>query len=106
MMVKSGLDFFCFEIPLASSELLLPSEKKSAQKGWIRLAGSQVSLKGLVEFQNKKFLTTFHHPFYAKNVGFKSWDYSPLILGVLGGVVICMAIFQPEWVLVGVTLVY
>ena len=32
MMVKSGLDFFYFEILLVPSELLLPSTKKSAQK--------------------------------------------------------------------------
>ena len=28
-----------FEIPRAPSELLLPSAEKSAQKGWIGLAG-------------------------------------------------------------------
>ena len=39
MMVKSGLEFFFFEIPRAPSELLLPSAEKSAQKGQIRLAG-------------------------------------------------------------------
>jgi hypothetical protein len=33
MMVKSGLDFFYFEIEQAPSELLLPSAKKYAQKG-------------------------------------------------------------------------
>jgi hypothetical protein len=32
-MVKSGLDFFYFEILLAHSELLLPSAKKAARKG-------------------------------------------------------------------------
>ena len=32
-MVKSGVDFFYFEILRAPSELLLPSVKKSAQKG-------------------------------------------------------------------------
>ena len=33
-MVESGLEFFIFfEIPQAPSELLLPSAKKSAQKG-------------------------------------------------------------------------
>ena len=42
--------------PLAPSELLLlPSAKKSVQKGRIGMAGYQVTLKGLVEFQNKKF---------------------------------------------------
>ena len=55
MMVKSGLEFFNFEILLAPSELLLPSAEKSAQKGWIGLTGYQVTLKGLVEFQSKKF---------------------------------------------------
>ena len=52
MMVKSGLDFF-FEIHRAPSELLLPSEKISAQNGRIGLAAKQVSLKGLGEFQNE-----------------------------------------------------
>jgi hypothetical protein len=33
MMVKSGLDFFYFEIHRAPSELLLPSAIKYAQKG-------------------------------------------------------------------------
>jgi hypothetical protein len=33
MMIKSGLEFFYFEIERAPSELLLPSAKKSAQKG-------------------------------------------------------------------------
>ena len=54
MMMKSGLEFFYFEVLLAPSDLLLPSAKKAAQKGWIGLAGYQVTLKGLVEFQNKK----------------------------------------------------
>ena len=56
MMVKSGLEFFTlkFTKPLWPSELLLPSANKSAQKGLIGLAGQQVSLKGLGEFQNKK----------------------------------------------------
>ena len=31
--------FFYFEILLAPSELLLPSAKKAARKGWIGLAG-------------------------------------------------------------------
>ena len=33
IMVKTDIDFFCFEIEQAPSELLLPSAKKSAQKG-------------------------------------------------------------------------
>ena len=34
MMVKSGLEFFYFEILRAPSELLLPSAKKNAHIGW------------------------------------------------------------------------
>jgi hypothetical protein len=33
MMMKSGLEFFYFEILLAPSELLLPSAEKYAKKG-------------------------------------------------------------------------
>ena len=46
---------FYFEIHRAPSELLLASAKISAQNGRIGLAAQQVSLKGLGEFQNKKF---------------------------------------------------
>ena len=46
----------------------------------------QVSLNGLMEFQNKKILDHFSPSFFLKNVGFKTWDFSPLILRVLGGV--------------------
>ena len=54
MMVKSGLEFFYFEILIAPSDLLLPSSKKSAQKGWIGLASFQVTVKGLVELKKIK----------------------------------------------------
>ena len=37
MTVKSGLDFFFFEILRAPSELLVPSAEKAAQKDWIGL---------------------------------------------------------------------
>ena len=50
MMVKSGLVFY-FEILLSLSEFLLPSAKKlpgKAELAW------QITLKGLVEFRNKK----------------------------------------------------
>ena len=39
MMMKSGLEFFYFEIEQAPSELLLSIAKKSVKKGWIGLAG-------------------------------------------------------------------
>ena len=64
LMVKSGPDFFYFEINRAPSELLLPSTKKSARKAeW---AGKfAATLKGLVQFQNKKldhFSPSFFKP--------------------------------------------
>ena len=37
------------------------------------------TVKGLTEFQNKKFYTTFHHHSYIKNVNFKTRDVSLLI---------------------------
>ena len=44
----------------APLELLLASAKKSAQRGSIGLAGEQVSLKGLSEFQNKNLEALFN----------------------------------------------
>ena len=44
--------FNYFKIPWWPSELLLPSAKNPAHKGWIGLAGQQVSLKATIEFQN------------------------------------------------------
>ena len=54
---------FEIEIERAPSELLLLSAKKSAKKGRIGLEGYQASLKGLIQFQNKKFYTIFHDNF-------------------------------------------
>ena len=54
-MVKSGLDFFYFEILLAPSKLLLSSEKnlsRKAELAW-QVKSKHVSLKGLVQFQTK-----------------------------------------------------
>ena len=74
IMVKSGLT------------LVGAAQCKKKNLSWkAEMTWQQVFLKGLVEIQNKKkSYTTFHHQF--KNVGFKTWDFSPLILGVLGGV--------------------
>ena len=63
-----------------------PIRVAAVQKGWIGLASWQVSLKGLAEFQNKEFQTTFHHHFYFKNVNVKTRDFGPLIEWVLASV--------------------
>ena len=39
--------------------------------GQMFLHWAAATLKGQVEFQNKKFKTTFHHHFLPENVGFK-----------------------------------
>ena len=55
MMVKSGLDFFYFQI------LPAPSDKPANLPGQFSLSGpiflhwAAVTLKGLVEYKNKKF---------------------------------------------------
>ena len=65
MVVKSGPDFFYFEINRAPSELLLPCTKKSARKA--ELAGQfAATLKGLVQFQKNNKSRPL-----AKNVNFK-----------------------------------
>ena len=51
MMAKSGLEFFYFDILLATSEL----PARSIQPFWADfLHWAAATLKGLVEFQNKK----------------------------------------------------
>ena len=61
MMVKSGLVFY-FEILLAPSELPanLPGQFSLSGQLFLHWA-EEATLKGLVEFQNKKNYTTFHH---------------------------------------------
>ena len=65
MMVKSGLEFFILKL----NELLLAgvlSWQDNSLSGPFFLCWT-ATLNGLVQFQNKKILTTFHQPFYAKN---------------------------------------
>ena len=57
MMVKSGLVFY-FEILLAPSELPANLPGQFSLSGQIFLHWAAATLKGLVEFQNKK---TLHH---------------------------------------------
>ena len=54
MMMKSGLDFYYFfEIERAPSELLLTGQANSAFLSDFFLRWAAVTLKGLVQFQNK-----------------------------------------------------
>jgi hypothetical protein len=69
MMVKSGLlffGFFFFEILLAPSEVPANLPGQFSLSGKIFLQWAVATLKGLVEFQNKKL-----DHFSLKNVGFK-----------------------------------
>ena len=60
MMVKSGIVFY-FEILLAPSELPANLQGQFSVSGQLFLHWAAATLKGLVEFQNKKSYTTFHH---------------------------------------------
>jgi hypothetical protein len=51
--VKSGLDFFSFEIPLAPSEILANLQGQFSLSGQIILHWAAATLKGRVEFKNK-----------------------------------------------------
>ena len=53
-MVKSGIDSFYFEILLAPSELLSDLRGQFSLSGQIFLHSAAATVKGLVEFQNKK----------------------------------------------------
>ena len=59
---------------------------KCGHSGQIFLHWAAVTLKGLGEFQNKKFRPLFTIIFKLKNDNFKTRDFSPLIKSVLAGV--------------------
>ena len=62
-MVKSGLEFFYFEIHQAPSEIPANLPGQFSHSGQIFLNWAAATLKGLGEFQIKKFSTTFYHHF-------------------------------------------
>ena len=55
MTVNSGLEFFIFKFTEPLQRFLLTCQANSAFQGQIFLHWAAVTLKGLVEFQNKKF---------------------------------------------------
>ena len=54
-MMKSGLDFFFFEIQRALSEIPANLPGQFSLSGQIFLPWAAATLKGLGEFQNKQF---------------------------------------------------
>ena len=76
MMVKSGLEFFILKFTEPLQRCLLTCQANSAFLGKFFCTAT---LKGLGEFQNKNFQTTFHHHFSIKNINFKTRYFSPLI---------------------------
>ena len=62
MTVKSGLEKK-IEIPRAPSEIPANLPDQLSLSGQIFLHWAAATLKGLVEFQNIFFYTTFHHHF-------------------------------------------
>ena len=59
MMVKSGLEFFYFQIEQAPSEIPANLPGQFSLPGMIFLCWAAATLKGLFQFQNKKVLDHF-----------------------------------------------
>ena len=85
MMVKCGLVFLNFEILLAPSELPANLLGQFSLSWQIFLQWAAATLKGLVEFQNKRNVDHFSPSSLTQKCWFR--DFSPLVLGVLGGVI-------------------
>ena len=66
MMVKSGLDFFYFEILLAPSEIPTNLPGQFSLSGQIFLHWAAATLKELAKFQNKKILDQFSPSFLSQ----------------------------------------
>ena len=75
MMVKSGLVFFILKFYWPLQSYLLSCQANSA------FLGRFFCTKGASRISRPLFTIIFN-----SNVGFKTWDFSSLILGVLGGV--------------------
>ena len=71
MMVKSGLVFFYFEILLAPSELPANLPGQFSLSGQLFLHWAAATLKGLVEFQNKKDLDHFSSSYLTQKCWFQ-----------------------------------
>ena len=65
-MVKSGLEFFYFEILRAPSEIPANLPGQFSLSGQIILHWAAGTLKGLVEFQNNFFLDHFSLSFLSQ----------------------------------------
>ena len=90
MMVKSGLEFFYFEIHRAPLEIPANMLGQFSLLGQMFLHWAAATLKGLVQFQNKKnsrplFTIIFKPKIVLSRV------FSLLILAVLGGVLTVQA---------------
>ena len=70
-MVKSGLDFFYFEIHRAPSEIPAHLPGQFSLFGQIFLHWAGATLKGLSEFQNKKNIDHFSPSFISQKCQFK-----------------------------------
>ena len=66
-MVKSGLDFFYFEIHQAPSEMPANLPGQFSLSGQIFLHLAATTLKDVVEFQNEKNLDHFSPSFLSQN---------------------------------------
>ena len=75
MMVKSGLEFFYFEILHAPSEIPANLPGQFSHPGQIFLHWAAATLKGHVGFQNKKILDHFLSSFLSQICQFREDHY-------------------------------
>ena len=71
MMVKSGLEFFYFEIHRAPSEIPANLPGQFSLSWQILLRWAAATLKGLGEFQNKTILDLFSSSFLSQKCQFQ-----------------------------------
>ena len=81
---KKETRIFYFEIEPAPSEIPANLPGQFSLSGlmflhWAAAGPAAATLKGLVQFQNRKFKTTFHNHCQSKNSHFKSYEFSRLI---------------------------
>ena len=88
MIERRGLEFFILKSYVPLLRYLLTCQANLALMGRFFGTGdwAAATLKGLGEFQNKKNLGHFPLLLQAKNVNFKTRDFSPLIERVLARV--------------------
>ena len=75
MTLKSGIDFFLYEIEQTPSEIPANLQGQFSLSGPIFLHWAATTLKGLVQFQNKKNLDHYSPSFLSQKWSFQESTY-------------------------------